>query len=68
MAIDVPPALLFWNTQLIQPVKQLSEDSMSSRIERLSNGIYVHTARILDGYPRPPYYCCETIAGLLPKH
>ncbi|MBO9204872.1 MULTISPECIES: sensor histidine kinase [Niastella] len=44
---DVPPALLFWNTQLIQPVKHLSEDSMSSRLERLSNGIYVHTARIL---------------------
>jgi signal transduction histidine kinase len=44
---DVPPALLFWNTQLIQPVKHLSEDSMSSRMERLSNGIYVHTARIL---------------------
>jgi signal transduction histidine kinase len=44
---DVPPALLFWNTQLIQPVKHLSEDSMSSRIERLSNGVYVHTARIL---------------------
>jgi signal transduction histidine kinase len=44
---DVPPVLLFWNTQLIQPVKHLAEDSMSSRIERLSNGIYVHTARIL---------------------
>ncbi|AEV96965.1 hypothetical protein A4D02_18655 [Niastella koreensis] len=44
---DAPPALLFWNTQLIQPVKHLSEDSMSSRMERLSNGVYIHTARIL---------------------
>ncbi|HEY8898780.1 MAG TPA: hypothetical protein VIM79_28325, partial [Niastella sp.] len=44
---DVPPALLFWNTQLILPVRHLSEDSMSSRLERLSNGIYIHTARIL---------------------
>ncbi|THU31570.1 HAMP domain-containing histidine kinase [Niastella caeni] len=44
---DVPPALLFWNTQLILPVKNLSEDSMSSRLERLSNGIYIHTARVL---------------------
>jgi len=44
---DAPPALLFWNTQQIQPVKHLSEDSMNSRIERLSNGVYVHTARIL---------------------
>jgi signal transduction histidine kinase len=46
---DSPPALLFWNTQLIMPnkVKQLEEDSTSSRLERLSNGIYVHTSRIL---------------------
>lgn len=41
MAIDVPPALLFWNTQLILPIKQTLEDSVGSRMERLSNGLYI---------------------------
>jgi two-component system nitrogen regulation sensor histidine kinase NtrY len=44
---DAPPALLFWNTQLIMPVKHMTEDSMSSRLEKLSNGLYIHTARVL---------------------
>jgi two-component system nitrogen regulation sensor histidine kinase NtrY len=41
MAFDVPPSLLFWNTQLILPVKQALEDSVSGRVERLSNGLYI---------------------------
>jgi two-component system nitrogen regulation sensor histidine kinase NtrY len=41
MAFDVPPSLLFWNTQLILPVKQAAEDSVSGRVERLSNGLYI---------------------------
>ncbi|HUP11701.1 MAG TPA: hypothetical protein VM187_05805, partial [Niastella sp.] len=41
MAIDVPPALLFWNTQLILPTKQTADDSVSNRMERLSNGLYI---------------------------
>ena len=41
MAIDVPPALLFWNTQRILPTKQSPEDSIGSRMERLSNGLYI---------------------------
>jgi signal transduction histidine kinase len=41
MAIDVPPALLFWNTQLILPIKQTPDDSVGSRMERLSNGLYI---------------------------
>jgi signal transduction histidine kinase len=40
-AIDVPPALLFWNTQLILPIKQTTEDTVSNRMERLSNGLYI---------------------------
>ena len=62
---DVPPPLLFWNTQLILPVKTNNgrqhewphgafveralhkEDSMRSKLERLSNGLYIHTARVL---------------------
>jgi Signal transduction histidine kinase involved in nitrogen fixation and metabolism regulation len=44
---DAPPALLFWNTQLILPVSLLPEDSMESRMEKLSNGFYIHTAKIL---------------------
>jgi two-component system nitrogen regulation sensor histidine kinase NtrY len=39
--------LLFWNTQLILPAIRLPEDSMGSRFERLANGYYVHTAKIL---------------------
>ena len=41
MAFDAPPVLLFWNTQLIIPVKQTPEDSVSNRMERLSNGLYI---------------------------
>ncbi|OQP54705.1 sensor histidine kinase [Niastella populi] len=41
MAFDVSPVLLFWNTQLIIPVKQTPEDSVSNRMERLSNGLYI---------------------------
>lgn len=44
---DAPPTLLFWNTQLILPALHLPEDSMGSRLERLANGFYIHTAKIL---------------------
>ena len=40
IAFDVPPALLFWNTQQILPYKRAMEDS-ASRMERLSNGVYI---------------------------
>lgn len=41
MSIDVSPALLFWNTQLIHPIKQVPNDTANSRMERLSNGLYI---------------------------
>jgi len=44
---DAPPALLFWNTQLIMPVRHMAEDSMGSRMERLSNGLYIQTSKVL---------------------
>jgi signal transduction histidine kinase len=40
-AFDVPAALLFWNTQLILPLKHTAEDSVSGRMERLSNGLFI---------------------------
>jgi two-component system nitrogen regulation sensor histidine kinase NtrY len=41
MAFDIPPALLFWNTQQILPDKRPPVDSLGGRMERLSNGLYV---------------------------
>lgn len=44
---DATPALLFWNTQLVMPVRHMAEDSMGSRMERLSNGLYIQTGKVL---------------------
>ena len=44
---DAPPALLFWNTQLVMPVRHMAEDSMGSKMERLSNGLYIQSGKVL---------------------